>query len=146
MSTDRMRAPYAAAWRDRLDTALLVAALFALWQLLHLFVGGDALPSPMAAARRLQRLVADADFGANAFETGRAFGYALLISWLGGLGLGVLLGLGAARRGSGEGTLHKALCLHLPALLRRGGRGGATAMVAPVLNIHGSTALKSACS
>jgi NitT/TauT family transport system permease protein len=99
MSTDRMRAPYAAAWRDRLDTALLVAALFALWQLLHLFVGGDALPSPMAAARRLQRLVADADFGANAFETGRAFGYALLISWLGGLGLGVLLG---AHRLAGE--------------------------------------------
>ena len=40
-----------------MTAALLVAALFALWQLLHLFVGGDALPSPMAAARRLQSLV-----------------------------------------------------------------------------------------
>ena len=82
----------AAAWRAPLETALLVAALVGLWQLLHLVVGGDALPSPLAASRRLLRLLASPDFAANAGETARAFGYALLISWIGGLGLGVLLG------------------------------------------------------
>ena len=83
----------AAAWRARFDTALLIAALFAGWQLLHLFVGGDALPSPLTASRRLFRLMANPDFAANAAETARAFGYAVLISWFGGLGVGVLLGV-----------------------------------------------------
>lgn len=92
MSTNILNAPSTAAWRTSFDTALLVAALFGAWQLLHLFVGGDALPSPFAAARRLAQLIASPDFAANAGETARAFGYALLISWIGGLGLGVLLG------------------------------------------------------
>ena len=91
--------PGAASWQATLDTALLVAALIGAWQLLHLVVGGDALPSPLAAARRLARLMASPDFAANAGETARAFGYALLISLLGGLGLGVLLG---AHRLSGD--------------------------------------------
>jgi NitT/TauT family transport system permease protein len=89
----------AIAWRARFDTVLLVAALFVFWQLLHLFVGGDALPSPLAATRRLAHLLASPDFAANAGETARAFGYALVISWCGGLGLGVLLG---ANRLTGE--------------------------------------------
>jgi NitT/TauT family transport system permease protein len=92
MAANVLRLSPAAAWRVHFDTALLIAALFGAWQLLHLVVGGDALPSPFAASRRLARMLASPDFGANAYETARAFGYALLISWIGGLGLGVLLG------------------------------------------------------
>lgn len=95
MSADVLATPRARPatdWRTPLDTALLIAALFVLWQLLHLFVGGDALPSPLAASRRLLKLMSSPDFSANAGETARAFVFALLISWIGGLGLGVLLG------------------------------------------------------
>jgi len=80
------------AWRPPLETLALIAALVAGWQALHAFVGGDALPSPLAATRRLGELLAAPDFGANAAETGRAFAYALVISWAGGLGVGILLG------------------------------------------------------
>ena len=92
MTANVLSASPSAAWRAHMDTALLVAALVGAWQLLHFAVGGDALPSPLAASRRLVHLLADPDFAANAAETARAFGYALLISWIGGLGLGVLLG------------------------------------------------------
>jgi NitT/TauT family transport system permease protein len=73
--------------------------LLALWHGLYLFVGGETLPSPLVAARRLALLLAAPDFAANAAETGRAFGYALIISLVGGLGMGVLLG---AHRLSGD--------------------------------------------
>ena len=92
MAANALRIAPAAPWRVHLDTALLIAALFGAWQLLHFVVGGDALPSPLAASGRLLRLLGSPDFGANASETARAFGFALLISWIGGLGLGVLLG------------------------------------------------------
>jgi len=92
MAANALRTAPPADWRPHLDTALLIAALFLFWQLLHLFVGGDALPSPLTATQRLFKLFASPDFGANAWETGRAFGWALVISWVGGLGLGVLLG------------------------------------------------------
>jgi NitT/TauT family transport system permease protein len=92
MTPTAINASGTAAWRAPLDTALLIAALIGAWQLLHLVVGADALPSPLAATERLAHLMASPDFAANAGETGRAFGYALLISLCGGLGVGVLLG------------------------------------------------------
>jgi len=92
MNATTLDASPATAWRAPLETAALIAVLVLLWHLLHLVVGGDALPSPLAASRRLLRLLASPDFAANAGETMRAFGYALLISWIGGLGLGMLLG------------------------------------------------------
>ena len=85
-------APLPDVWRAPLETLALIVSLVVLWQLLHLFVGGDALPSPFVAARHLVALIAAPDFGINAAETGKAFAYALLISWIGGLGLGMLLG------------------------------------------------------
>ena len=82
-----------------LDTFYVTATLLFAWQLLHWIAGGLVLPSPLGAANQLALIAADPEFGGHAWETGRAFATALLISLIGGLGLGVLLGL---HRLSGE--------------------------------------------
>jgi NitT/TauT family transport system permease protein len=81
------------------DTVCAIAALLLAWQVLHWIAGGLVLPSPLGAANRLVQIAADPEFAGHAWETGRAFAVALLISLIGGLGLGVLLG---AHRLSGE--------------------------------------------
>lgn len=83
------------------DTALLLVALLVIWQLLSLLVGAEVLTTPLTTVRRLASLMADPEFAGHARETGSAFAAALLISLIGGLGLGVLLG---AHRLSGEVT------------------------------------------
>jgi len=82
-----------------LDTVYAIAALLFAWQVLHWIAGGLVLPSPLGAANRLALIAADPEFAGHAWETGRAFATALLISLIGGLGLGVLLGV---HRLSGE--------------------------------------------
>ena len=82
-----------------LDKVLLLVGLLVAWQLLSLLVGPEVLTTPLATLQRLGRLMADPQFAGHARETGSAFAVALLISWVGGLGLGVLLG---AHRLSGE--------------------------------------------
>jgi NitT/TauT family transport system permease protein len=82
-----------------LDTALLLVALVAGWQLLSVVAGPEVLTSPPATVRRLARLMAQPDFAAHAVETGSAFIVALAISLAGGLVMGVALG---AHRLSGE--------------------------------------------
>jgi NitT/TauT family transport system permease protein len=82
-----------------LDTVSAIAALVFAWQVLHWIVGGLVLPSPLGAVNRLALIAADPEFARHAWETGRAFAAALLISLIGGLGLGVLLGV---HRLSGE--------------------------------------------
>jgi NitT/TauT family transport system permease protein len=86
-------------WSALTDTVLLVAAMLMLWQVATMFIGNEALTSPLATARRLSAIMADADFPAHAWETGRAFGTALIIALAGGLTLGVVLG---AHRLSGQ--------------------------------------------
>lgn len=81
------------------DKLLLLLALLLGWQLLSLIVGTEVLTAPWATVQRLGQLMADPQFAGHARETGTAFGIALLISLVGGLGLGVLLG---AHRLSGE--------------------------------------------
>lgn len=81
------------------DSALLLVALVALWQLLSMVAGSQVLPSPVSTVARLWRLMADPDFSGHALETGTAFVAALAISLIGGLILGVALG---AHRLSGE--------------------------------------------
>ncbi len=90
------RSPESAALVDK---ALLIVALVGLWQLLSLLAGPEVLTTPLATVRRLARLMAEPDFAGHARETGSAFVVALVISLVGGLGLGVLLG---AHRLSGE--------------------------------------------
>ena len=82
-----------------LDTFYVTATLLFAWQVLHWIAGGLVLPSPLAAANRLALIAADPEFAGHAWETGRAFATALVISLIGGLGLGVLLGV---HRLSGE--------------------------------------------
>ncbi|MDP2007705.1 MAG: ABC transporter permease subunit [Rubrivivax sp.] len=82
-----------------LDKLLLLAGLLVGWQLLSLLVGTEVLTTPLATVQRLGQLMSDPQFAGHARETGSAFVMALLISLIGGLGLGVLLG---AHRLSGE--------------------------------------------
>ena len=82
-----------------LDTVYAIAGLVLAWHVLHWIAGGLVLPSPLGAANRLALIAAGPEFAAHAWETGRAFATALLISLIGGLGLGVLLGV---HRLSGE--------------------------------------------
>ena len=82
-----------------LDTVYAIAGVVLAWQVLHWIAGGLVLPSPLGAANRLALIAVGPEFGGHAWETGRAFATALLISLIGGLGLGVLLGV---HRLSGE--------------------------------------------
>lgn len=82
-----------------LDKLLLATALLAGWQILSLVAGPEVLTAPLATLRRLVQLMAEPQFAEHAIETGSAFAVALVISLVGGLVLGVLLG---AHRLSGE--------------------------------------------
>jgi NitT/TauT family transport system permease protein len=81
------------------DTALLIGALIVLWQVATLVLGRAALPSPLTTLGRLGAILADPDFPADAWETGRAFATALVLALAGGLAIGLALG---AHRLSGE--------------------------------------------
>lgn len=81
------------------DTALVILGFVVLWQLASWAIGREVLPAPVATLRKLSALMADPDFPAHAWETGRAFGTALVIALLGGLAIGLALG---AHRLSGE--------------------------------------------
>jgi NitT/TauT family transport system permease protein len=83
------------------DKVLLLVALVITWQLLSLAAGPEVLTTPLATLRRLGRLMADPQFGEHARETGSAFLVALVISLVGGLLIGAVLG---AHRLSGEVT------------------------------------------
>lgn len=81
------------------DTVLLVLGLLVLWQAASFAIGPEVLPSPFATLAKLGRIVGDPDFPAHAWETGRAFGTALLIALVAGLAIGLALG---ANRLAGE--------------------------------------------
>jgi NitT/TauT family transport system permease protein len=82
-----------------LDRGLLILVILAVWQLAHEWAGDVALTSPLATLDYAGTLLGSARFWPNALETGHALVYALLISALGGLGLGLALGI---HRLSGE--------------------------------------------
>lgn len=84
---------------QRLAAGLIIAALiFAVWQLLFLRVGQEALASPVMAITKLVRLLGQDEFWENTGETSRALGLSLLISCAGGTIMGVALG--SSRRAS----------------------------------------------
>src|SRR5882672_3795020 len=74
-------------------TALLVLVLVAIWQALYLMVGETALASPLITAAKLAQLFRTPSFWGHVAETGYAFTYALVLSLLGGIGIGVMLGV-----------------------------------------------------
>jgi NitT/TauT family transport system permease protein len=83
-----------AAARRGLDIGLVVAALLVAWQLLYHVVGDTALTSPLQTFAYVGELLTTKSdrFAAHAWETGRAFGLALGLSYAIGLGVGIWLG------------------------------------------------------
>jgi NitT/TauT family transport system permease protein len=75
------------------DFVILIVALLAVWQGLHAIAGDTTLTSPTDTFVKLGQLMRTDQFWANVAETGQAFGMALVISLIGGIGLGTLLGL-----------------------------------------------------
>lgn len=75
-------------------TGTVVVLLFCLllWQALYLVVGPSSLASPFQTVVKLGALLATGEFWANVAETMRAFLAAFLISLVGGVALGILLG------------------------------------------------------
>jgi NitT/TauT family transport system permease protein len=81
------------------DLALLLLGLLLVWQLAHEWAGDVALTAPLATLDYAGQLLGSARFWPNVIETAQAFVYALAISALGGLALGLALG---ANRLSGD--------------------------------------------
>jgi NitT/TauT family transport system permease protein len=75
------------------DSILLVLGILAIWQVLYWIAGDTAVTSPASTVTHLWKLLGTARFWENAAETARAFALAVVISLLGGVALGVMLGL-----------------------------------------------------
>jgi NitT/TauT family transport system permease protein len=78
---------------------VLVITLLIIWQLLHQWAGDTALTAPLPTLQHLWQMIGQQRFLPHLAETGLAFLQALAISWLGGVGFGLLLG---GHRLSGE--------------------------------------------
>lgn len=81
------------------DRLLLLLTVLLVWQALTWIAGPEVITSPFATARKLADIITASDFGGHAYETGRAFAAALIISLVGGLVIGLVLG---SRRLAGE--------------------------------------------
>lgn len=75
------------------DSLLLILGILATWQVLYWVAGDIALTSPASTAVHLWKLLGTARFWENAVETARAFTFAVGISLVGGVALGVMLGV-----------------------------------------------------
>lgn len=81
---------------SRVMASLIVAAiLLGAWELTHLFVGSEALASPMVTLQRMVRLVTGEEFWTHVRETFMALGCSLLLSCVLGAFLGALVGMSA---------------------------------------------------
>lgn len=78
--------------RRWLDGVVLVVVLAVLWQLLSEMLGPDAVTTPWRTIDRAVHIVSDPDFPASLYVTAFAFGSAFLISAVGGVCLGMVLG------------------------------------------------------
>lgn len=76
-----------------LDFCLLIVGVFALWWLLARLAGSDAISSPSQTMARAGAYLVSASFWRNARATGIAFGWACLISTVGGLAIGMTVGM-----------------------------------------------------
>jgi NitT/TauT family transport system permease protein len=80
------------AVRNLRGPLLLTVTLLLAWQVLHQWAGDTALTAPLPTLEHLWEMVSQKRFLPHLTETGLAFAQALAISWLGGVGIGVLLG------------------------------------------------------
>ena len=72
--------------------ALMLAILLVLWESVHLAVGADALSSPWATLLKLAHMLAAGELTTHIAATATALAYALALSIVGGVALGLLLG------------------------------------------------------
>jgi NitT/TauT family transport system permease protein len=77
---------------NRIDGLLLLLCLGFGWEMLHLIVGADVVPSPVRTIQRAVELLGKANFWKDAANTGRAFGPACAIGITGGICVGLSLG------------------------------------------------------
>jgi len=82
----------AKSWLGTVNSMILIAGLFAAWQLLFEFAGNQAMTAPVETFRYLAHLLTTAAFWGHVEETSRAFFFALLLAVLLGLIIGFLLG------------------------------------------------------
>jgi NitT/TauT family transport system permease protein len=82
-----------------LDKVLLLIGVAAIWQGLYAFAGDVAITSPLATVEFAIRLTHSDYFWNNAVASGKAFGSSLVISSIGGVAFGLMLGF---HRFSGE--------------------------------------------
>lgn len=78
--------------RKFLGTFLVAVAIVIIWELLHLKVGSNALSSPIETMIKLGQMLASGELTPHIVETLSALIYALIISIIGGISLGILLG------------------------------------------------------
>jgi len=71
---------------------LLTITLLVVWQILHQWAGDTALTAPLPTLEHMWEMIGQKRFLPHVTETGLAFLQALAISWMGGVGIGVLLG------------------------------------------------------
>lgn len=93
------------------DFLVLIVALLAVWQGLHMIAGDTTLTSPADTFAKLGSLMRTEQFWANAAETGQAFALAVVISLIGGVGIGTLLGLNRT-----SGTVSEPILISLYSL------------------------------
>jgi len=77
----------------RWDGLWFALAVLALWQGLHYLVGASGLSSPAETLGRTVAMMVSLGFWRNAAATGEAFALAALITIVGGLACGLVLGL-----------------------------------------------------
>ena len=83
----------AKSWPAAVNSLILIAVLFAAWQLLFEFAGSHAMTAPVETFRYLAHLLTTAAFWGHVEETSRAFFFALVLAVLLGLIIGFLLGV-----------------------------------------------------
>lgn len=88
-----------------LDFCLLIIGLFVLWWVVALLTGPDALSGPAQTVARAEEYLTTASFWRNARATGIAFGWACLISIVGGLLIGMAVGMSRLATEVGEPLL-----------------------------------------
>jgi NitT/TauT family transport system permease protein len=93
------------AARRAADTLLILILLLGFWQGLHQFVGNTALPGPLPTLSYLARFVPTERFAENAWATLVSFFFALIVSYVLGLTIGVWMGIHRLSGAVGEPIL-----------------------------------------
>lgn len=81
------------AMKKWMGPLVVLVVVVLIWEVLHDIVGSTSLGSPAATVAQLWQMLGTVDFWVNVAETGRALGYALVLSVVGGIALGVALGV-----------------------------------------------------